>query len=172
MAGKVGHQLRQLGIGAGFDQACDRALIADLFEEALAPSGAALEHQCRIELVGTPVDPLPQLFAAGLAEHLLQERAVLEDYDIPAEGFEQNLIARPQPFADDRVEALPVVIDDPPAIAQALLPAFEDRLENVALVELGVADQRHHATRGPIQAPAVGPDVVLHQRREQRLRDA
>src|SRR6185503_19925831 len=58
------------------------------------------------------------------------------------------------------------------AIAQALLPAFEDRLEDVALVELSVADQRDHAAFGLVQPPAVGADIVLHQGREQRLRDA
>jgi hypothetical protein len=67
---------------------------------------------------------------------------------------------------------LPVVVDDPPAIAQALLPAFEHGLEYVALIELGVADERDHATFRTVKAPAMGAHVVLNQRREQRLRDA
>jgi len=67
---------------------------------------------------------------------------------------------------------LPVVIDDPPAIAQALLPAFEHRLEDIALVQLGIADQRNHATLGPIETPAMSAHIVLRQRGEQRLRNA
>ena len=94
---------------------------------------------------------MPQLLAAGLLERGLLQRAVFQDHHVPAEILEQLLVALPQAFAHDGVEALPVVVDDPPAIAQALLPAFEQRFENVALVELGVADQRHHAALGPVE---------------------
>ena len=38
-----------------------------------------------------------------------------------------------------------VVIDDSTSnFSQALLPALEQRLEHIALVELGVADERNH----------------------------
>ncbi len=172
MTREVGHQPRQLLVRARLDQPRDVALVADLVEEALAPGGAALEDERRVELVRTIVDPLAQALAASLAERLLQQRAVFENDHVPAEGFEQRLIARPQALADHRVEALAVVVDDPPAIAQALLPAFEDRLEDVAFVELGVADERDHAAFGPLQTPAVGAHVILHERGEQRLRHA
>ena len=76
-----------------------------------------------------------------------------------------------QPVADDRVEALAVVVDHPPAVAEVVLPAFEQRLVDVALVELGVADQRDHAAlRAGRVVPAVGVHIVLHQAGEQRLR--
>ncbi len=74
-----------------------------------------------------------------------------------------RLVASPQPLADHRVEALAVVVDDPPAIAQPLLPAFEDAFEDVALIELGVAHERNHAALGTLQAPAMGAHVILHQ---------
>ena len=77
-----------------------------------------------------------------------------------------------RPFADHRVEALAVVVDDPPGVAEAVLPAFEQRLEDVALVHLGVADQRDHAALRPLRRPALGAHIVLHQRGEQRLRHA
>ncbi len=163
VAGEVGHQAMKLVVRARLDQPRDRALVADLVVEALAPGGAALEHQRGIELVGTAVDPLPQALAAGLAKRFIEQRAVFEDHDVPAEGREQPLVARPQPLADDGVETLAVVIDDPPAIADVLLPAFQDRLEDVAFVELSVADQCDHAPFGCVQAPAVGADIVLHQ---------
>ena len=122
-----------------------RPLVADLVEQALAPGRTALEHQRRIELVRAAIDPLPQHLAAGLGEGGLLQRAVFEHHDVPAEIAEQVFVALPQAFAHHGIEALPVVIDDPPAIAQALLPAFEHRLENIALVELGVAEERDHA---------------------------
>ena len=78
----------------------------------------------------------------------------------------------PQPFAHHGVEALAVVVDHPPGVAQAVLPALQQRLEDVALVHLGVADQRDHPPLGPVLHPAMRLDVVLHQRGEQRLRDA
>jgi hypothetical protein len=54
-----------------------------------------------------------------------------------------------------------------------VLPAFEQRLEDVALVELGVADQRHHAAGGTIgRRKLLQPHIVLHDRGEQRHRDA
>src|SRR5262249_1434467 len=110
--------------------------------------------------------------AARLAERLLQQRAIFEDDDIPAEGLKQRLEPRPQALADHRVEALAVVIDDPPAIAQALLPAFEDRLEDVAFVELGAADEGDHAALGLLQTPTMRAHIVLHERGKQRLRHA
>ena len=60
VAAEIVHQPRQLVVGALLDQLRHRALIADLVEQALAPRRAALEHQRRVELVRTAVDPLPQ----------------------------------------------------------------------------------------------------------------
>ena len=164
VAAEVVHQPGQLVVGPRFDQLAHGALVADLVHQALAPGRAALEHQRRVELVRTAVDPLPQSVAARLAERGLLQRAVFQDHHVPAEILEQLLVALPQALAHHRVEALAVVVDDPPAIAQALLPAFQDCLEDVALVELGVADQCNHAAFRPFETPAVGPHVVLHQR--------
>src|SRR5262249_23698252 len=107
-----------------------------------------------------------------LAKGLHQQRAVFEDDDIPAEGLKQRLKAGPQAFADDRIEALAVVVDDPPAITQVLLPAFEDGFEDIALIELGVTHERNHAPFGLICTPAMGAHVILHEAGKERLRDA
>src|SRR6185312_3444854 len=65
------------------------------------------------------------------------------------------------------VEALAVVVDDPPGIAQVVFPPLEQALIDVALVELGVADERHHAALGDILAcPALGADIILDHRSE------
>jgi hypothetical protein len=47
--------------------------------------------------------------------------------------------------------------------AQALLPALQHGLEDVALVELGIADQRDHAAFRTVKTPPVRPHVVLDQ---------
>ena len=81
----------------------------------------------------------------------------------------------PQPFAHDRVQALSVVVDDPPAVAKAVFPTFEKGLKNVALIHLGIADKGDHtAFRPPVLglSPSLGPDVILNQCSKQRLCDS
>ena len=168
---EIAHQLRKLFVGALVEQLAHRPLIAEVVHQPLAPGGAALERERRVELVRATVDPGAQRFAARLLESGLLQRAVLDDHDVPAECLEQRLVARPQALADHRIEALAIVVDHPPAIAQALLPAFEHRLEDVALVHLGIADERDHAAFRLV-GREVRAHVVLHQRGEQRLRDA
>ncbi len=163
---KIGHESRQLLVRPRLDQSRDFPLVADLIEEPFAPDERG------VELVRATVDPCAQLVAARLAEGLPQQRTVFEDDHLPAESLKQRFVARPQPLADHRVEALTVVIDDPPAIAQPLLPAFEDGFEDVAFVELGVAHERNHAALGARQPPAMSAHIILHQAGEQRLCDA
>ena len=69
---------------------------------------------------------------------------------------------REQPLGHHAVEALAVVVDHPPEIADVVLPALEQRLVDIALVELGVADDRHHPARrlgrrAPARAVARSP---------------
>src|SRR6186713_2459296 len=131
---QIVHQGRKLIVSSLFDQLADVALVA---VQSLAPGRAARKHQRRVELIGAIVDPAAQRLAARFLEGRLLKRAVFDDGDVPAEILEQLLVALPQPLAHHSVEALTIVIDDPPAIAQALLPALEQRLEDVALVEFG-----------------------------------
>ena len=125
MPAEIGHQPRQLVIGAALDQPGNVALIADIVEQPLAPGGPALEGQSRIELVRTIVDPFAQALAARLGESRFQQVAIFQDDDVPAEIAEDRLEPLPQALAHHRIEALAIVVDDPPAIAQSMLPAFE-----------------------------------------------
>ena len=113
----------------------------------LAPALAALVDQRRIERVRAGVDPLAQMLAVGPGEGRLEPLAVFEGDDAPAHHAEQRVDAVEQAVADDRVEALAVVVDHPPEIAHVVLPALEQRLEDIALVELGIADQCDDAAR-------------------------
>ena len=147
------------------------ALIADVVREMLAECGPALKTQRRIHLVRAIIDPAPERLAAGFGESLPHQPAVFHDHYVPAEIAEHGFEFRPQPLAHHGIQALPVIIHHPPGVAQALLPALEQRLEDVAFVHLGITDQRDHAPLGPVLHPAVRLDVVLHQRSEQCLGD-
>ena len=172
VAAEVGHQRQQFVIAAPVDQLRHLPLIADVVLQMLAEGRPTLEAQRRIHLVRAIIDPAPQGLAAGLGERRLHQAAVFHDHDLPAEIAEHGFELRPQPFAHDGIEALAVVIDHPPGAAQAVLPALQQRLEDVALVHLGIADQRDHPPLGAILHPAMRGHVILHQRGEQGLRDA
>ena len=172
VAAEIAHELRQFVIAAGIDKSRHSSLVADLVGQTLAPRRATLEYQRGIKLVRTRIDPAAQHLAARFGEGSLLQRAVFENHHVPAEIAEQIFVAFPQTLAHHRVEALPVVVDDPPAIAQALLPAFEQSLEDIALVELGVAEKRNHAAFRPLEPPTMGAYIILHQGSKQRLRHA
>src|SRR6516225_1933481 len=123
MAAEIVHQPRQLVVAAALQQCGDRSLIADLIVKPLAPCRSALKHQGRIELVRAIIDPAAQGLAARFGKCRLLKRAVFEQHYVPAEIAEQVLIALPWSLANDGIQTLPVVIDDPPAIAQPLFPA-------------------------------------------------
>ena len=67
---------------------------------------------------------------------------------------------------DDPVEALAVDVDDPHDVAEALQRGVGDGLPDVALVELGVADEGDEAGRA--LRPEVGLDVAAGLAGEQR----
>ena len=155
------------------EDAADAGILVEIARQRLAPAGAALEHQRRVERVGAGVDPLAQMRAVGLREGGLQQLAVFQRDDPPADQLEHLRDPAEQPVVHHAVEALAIVVDHPPQVPDVVLPAFEQRLEDVALVEFGVADQRHHASRGPLAvAQVLQPHIVLHDRREQRHGDA
>ena len=134
------------------------------------PRRAALEDERRVEHVGAVVDPLLEALSAGLGERALQQLAVLDEDDLPAEVLEQAGHLHEQAVGHHRVEALAVVVDHPPAVLQPVLPVFEQRLVDIALVDLGIAHERDHAALGPVRAPALGVHVVLHEAGKTRAR--
>ena len=94
--------------------------------------------------------------------------AILERHDVPAHRPEGALDPEKEPVLDDAVEALAIVVDDPPDIPDVVLPAFQEGLENVALVELGIAGQGDHPAAGPSPGRSCfEPDIVLDQGGEQ-----
>jgi hypothetical protein len=101
--------------------------------------------------------------SAGLLECRLQLLSVFECLHPPAHVGKQLIETSEQPIAYHRVQALAVVVHHPPEVAHIVLPTFQQGLEHIALVQLGVAHQRHHAALAGLVVPR--PHVVLHQAR-------
>src|SRR5262249_51121928 len=123
MAAEIVHQCGQLIVTPLLNKLADVALVADFIIQSLAPGRPTREHQRGIKLVGAVVDPAAQRLAAWFLESRLLERAIFQDDDVPAEVLEKLFVARPEALTHYCVKALAIVVDDPPAIAQALLPA-------------------------------------------------
>ena len=173
VAGEVGHQVLQAVVVVAGEQRLHAGDVADVLGEPLAPGGAALEGERAVKLVGAVVDPLAERLPAGLGEGGLLAAAVLKDHHLPADGLEEVLDLLEQPVRDHTVEALAVIVDDPPEVADIVLPALQQRLEDIALVELGIAhDGDHAAGRAFLRRELVEAHVVLDHRREQRHPDA
>ncbi|EGY01413.1 hypothetical protein AZA_88680 [Nitrospirillum viridazoti Y2] len=162
MARQVGHEGAQSRVVMGVKDVTDAARVAQIVGQRLAPGGPALEGQRGIQLVGAGVDPLAQGVAALLRERGLQLLAVLQDLHVPVQGAEHALDGHPKPVRHHAVQALAVVVDDPPGVAQVVLPSLQHGFEDVALVHLGVAHQGHHAALRLVRQ-AFQAHIVLHQ---------
>ena len=162
MAAEVVHEIRELLVAAGRKKIANTRFPADFLGQPLAPGTAALEGQRGIELVRTPVNPVAQCLAARLAKSSLLKRTVFQHLHIPAEGSEYLFDALPQSFANDAVKALPVIVDHPPGVAQIVFPTLLQAFVDIALVKLGVADQRDHASDRTGLRPRFCGDVVLN----------
>src|SRR4029079_6034293 len=118
-----------------------------------------------------------QLLEPGLevlvpVERRLKALAVAQLDDTPAAAPENLVEALEHPVGAGRVEALAVVVDDPPQVADVVLGALDDRLVDIAFVELGVADQRNEAAAVGLVDRAVRAQIILDQAGEERDCDA
>ena len=170
VTGEVGHQPVQRRVVMAVEERLQSRRAREVRFQPLAPGVGALEGQRRIQIVRALVDPLQHRFARRPVPRGFQLLAILQGHDVPVDGAEEALDFLEQHVVDDAVEALAVVIDDPPQIADIVFPAFKQRFEDIAFVELRIAHQRHHAARRDAVAHvSVQPRIVLYQRREQRF---
>ena len=153
VAAEIFHEVGEFFVTPPLDQRGDVALIAKVVHQSLPPDRAAHIGQRGILLVRAGVDPFAQAPAARFGEGGALQGAVFHLHHIPAEGAEDVLDALKEPLAHDPVQRLAVIVYDPPAIAQVVLPAFLKAFIYVALVQLRIADQRHHAAERPVAAP-------------------
>jgi hypothetical protein len=142
VAGEVGHQPLQGRVVVVVEDCADPGIAVEVALEMFAPALAALVDERRIARVRAGVDPFAQTMPVGPGNGRLQEPPVFQCDDAPAHHLEHRVDAAKEPVGDHGVEALAVVVDDPPEIADVVLPAFEQGLEDVALVELGIAGER------------------------------
>ncbi len=77
---------------------------------------------------------------------MLQFSVFQADY-VPAKGPENRIDSTVQTFANDAIETLPVIINDPPSVAQLMFPSFLQTLIDVAFIEFCVTRERNHAAR-------------------------
>ena len=116
-------------------------------------------QQPLVLLVAHPVDALPQRRPAGALEQRGQRGAVLHLEDLPAGGREHPLPPADRNVRHDPVQGLPVEIDDPQHLPELLHHRVGHALPDGALVELGVAQQRHLPPTGLDRQ--VGADVAV-----------
>src|SRR6185369_15783866 len=114
----------------------------------------------------------PSLQRRMLVDRRLQLLAVAKLDDAPAAASEDLVEPLEHAVGAGRVEALAVVVDDPPQVADVVLRTLDDRFVDIALIELGIADQRDEAAAVLVVEPAVGGQVILHQAGEERDCDA
>src|SRR5437764_5676499 len=169
VTGEIGHQPPQRLVVVLVEDRANAGIAVEIAAEMLSPALAALVDEGGVERIRAGVDPFAQLLAIRPGKRGLQEAAVFQRDDAPAEHLEQGVDATEEPVGDHGVEALAVVIDYPPEIADIVLPAFEEGLEDVALVELGVTGERNHSARWRVaRHQARQTQIVLHQRGKER----
>ena len=168
MAAEVGEQRRERGVVMLLEEG--RCRLAELGVDPRAPRRAALIVERRQFGVGQLLEPGLEL--RMLVERGLQPLAVAQLDDAPAAASEDLVEPLEHAVGAGRVEALAVVVDDPPQVADVVLGALDDRFVDIALVELGIADQRDEAAAVLLVQPAVGGEIILHEAGEERDRDA
>ncbi len=114
-------------------------------------------------MVRARLNPIAKFVSAWFFERSFLQSAVAQRDHPPTERFKDGFDPFPKTFIDDPVEALAIVIDDPPGIAEIVLPAFEQTFIDIAFIEFGIPDQGDHAAKRTISGPVFGLDIVLNQ---------
>ena len=110
--------------------------------EPVAQFPARSTEQRLVLLVRHLVDVAAQRRSAGPLEGGAQPLPVLRLDDVPTGFGEDPHQLVHLHLRDHAIEALPIHVDDPHHVAETLQRGIGDRLPDVALVELGVADER------------------------------
>ena len=140
--------------------------LAEVRVDPRPPARAALVVQRRQLGVGQRVEPVLELRIG--VERGLQLLAVAQLDHAPAAAAEDLVEPLEHAVGARRVEALAVVVDDPPQVADVVLVALDQRLVDIALVELGIADQRDEAAAVRLVHHAVRGEIILDQAGEER----
>ena len=161
MAAEIGHQRGERIVVARVEDRLHR--LAEILFEPRPPGRPAEIGQHRIIGVARLVDPALQRRAAFLAEGGLLRLAIFQRHDPPAAARENLVEAAEHPVRRRRVEALAVIVDDPPAIADIVLGRLDQAFVDIALVKLGIAHQRDHPPGIGRLHQAVGDAIILDE---------
>ena len=136
MAAKVAHQRRQLVVVMGREEG--GGLLAEVLVDPRPPRCAALVEQGRMIGVGQRIEPVGDR-RIGLQRR--RQFLAVTQFDRPPAARTKNLVeALEHAVGAGRVEALAVVVDDPPAIADVVLIGLDQAFVDIALVQFGIAD--------------------------------
>ena len=173
VAAEVGHEAGERGIVVPAHDGERIGMDGEVVLELPPPGRAALEHQRRVEHVGAVVDPLLEALAAGLGEGALQQLAVLEKHDLPAEVLEQARHLHEQAVGNDRVRGSGGCSRS--IHQQFSRPCFQYSSSASCTLPSSISASpmiADHAALGPVGAPALGVHIVLHQAGKAGLGDA
>ena len=170
VAAEVADRCRQGGVGHVGDQRGDVCGPRAVVGQRGADVGWRPAQQPLVFGVGHLVDAVAQRAAAGAAEQLLQQPAVLDGEHLPAGGGEHALQPGSAHCRQDAVQGLPVEVDDPHHFAELGHHRVEYRLPDGALVEFGVPDQR--PLPAGVAGAELGADVPAGDRAPDRCRRA
>ena len=145
--GQVSDQRGELVVGDAGAEILDGR--GSAIQEALAHGGRLQAEQRLIVLVRHRVDPVAEAVAAWLAERRLERAAVLGLHDVPAGRAQLLLPLRDPDTGHHPVQRLPVHVDDPQHVAQAVGGWVGDCLPDVPLIEFGVTDDRDEPAARP-----------------------
>ena len=170
MAAEIGHQRGESIVVVTLDQ---RTRIgAQIGVQPSPPCRAALIGERSVIGIGAAIDPLAQCRAAVPGERLDLALAVLQRDDAPSARLEDVVEAAEHAVSGRGVERLTVIVHYPPAIADVVLVRLDQAFVDVALVELGVAHQRHHPPDLAFRQPPMREKIVLDEAGERGDRHA
>ena len=123
-----------------------------------------MENKCGIERIWTGVDPFPKDHSSGFCEGLFQKSSVFKRQHPPSHHSEKLVDLAKEPVGDHCIETLAVVIDNPPSIAQFVLPAFVKCFVDITFIEFGVPNEGNHTSFWGISfAKGFQSHIVLNQ---------
>ena len=172
VAPRVRDQRRQLVVADRAEQPVERGVGAPVGagDERLADRPRRLPEKPQVLGVRHRVEPALEPLAAGRGEPRAEPPPPAQLGDAPAARREHPAeLARPR-VGHDPVERLTVHVHDPEDPAEPRHRLLGERLPDVALVELGVADHDDDAPRRP--RPEVIDEVLRAERAEGRLHGA
>ncbi len=161
---QIGHQGIQPRIVIAVDQAVQILIMGQVPLDLRAPGGRALKGQGRIDIIGTCIDPPLQRLPARLGKSGHLFRAIFQCDHVPANGPEEPPDNPEQLFVYHPIQALPVVINHPPDIADVMFPGVHQGFIDIPLVQFRIAHQGDHAPgRFTGWNDVLQPEVILSQ---------